>query len=99
MRQTMGEWCLTEDGVCQPDHLATYGVDLFGTLWRSCFTVFRCLTEGCTSPDGTPLLIHIMMSSWAGTAMVMLYTLVFLAVTFGLFNLILAVFVEHTMAS
>merc|ERR1712146_478329 len=31
--------------------------------------------------------------------MVMMYMIVFLAVTFGLFNLILAVFVEHTMAS
>lgn len=49
MQQTIGEWCLAENELCQSEHFADNSVVLVGALWRSCFTVFRCLTGGCTS--------------------------------------------------
>lgn len=100
IRQTLGRWCMNgRSELCHQDHLAEYGPLLFKTVPRACFTVFRCFTEGCASVDGTPLLTHIYENSWYGQVMVYVYILCFLAVTFGLFNLIMAVFVENTMES
>jgi len=95
----LGEWCKNGDDFCASAHLNIYGPKLFSSLSRSCFTAFRCLTEGCNSYDGTPLLLHVYEASWAGSAIVGFYVLAYLAVTFGLFNLILGVFVESTMES
>merc|ERR1719329_1797406 len=100
IRQTLGQWCMNgRSKLCSQEHLAEYGQQLFKTVPRACFTVFRCFTEGCASVDGTPLLTHIYENSWYGQVMVYVYILCFLAVTFGLFNLIMAVFVENTMES
>jgi len=64
-------------------HLIKYREILFGTLGRSMLTVFRCLTDGCSSVDGTPLPIY----SWEayGLIAVILYVVVILFVTFGNF--------------
>lgn len=100
IRQTLGKWCGDQASAptyCNDSHLTTFGTDLFGSVPESCFTVFRCLVDGCTSADGTPLLLHVMKLSWYGKLIVGIYVLVFLVVTFGLFNLIMAVFVEKTM--
>mmetsp|Transcript_51759 Transcript_51759/g.160531 ORF Transcript_51759/g.160531 Transcript_51759/m.160531 type:complete len:304 (+) Transcript_51759:3-914(+) len=59
------------------------------------FTVFRCFTDGCSSVDGTPLAPYF-YDTFGSTAIVC-YMLVVLFVTFGLFNLIMAVFVESTI--
>lgn len=103
-RSTLGEWCSVHLGraphrFCDQPHLLKFGSKLFSTLPRACFTAFRCLTEGCSSYDGTPLLVHIYDMSWVGTGIVFVYVVAYLAVTFGLFNLILGVFVESTMES
>jgi len=68
---------------------------LFGSIMRSMFTVFRCFTDGCSSLDGTPLLVHF----WAagGWIVILGYTLTLLFVTFGVFNIIAAVFVENAL--
>ena len=84
MRQTLGKWCLEEDPYCNNEHLIMNSEILFSFVPRSCFTIFRCLTEGCSSVDGTPLLIHIYDNGYFGAGMVILYMLVYLWVTFGL---------------
>jgi len=68
---------------------------MFGNVGRSMLTVFQCFTDGCTSAGGTPLLWHL----WDvyGVVLVVGYVCVFIFVTFGIFNLILAIFVENTL--
>merc|ERR1719329_1779733 len=97
MRQTLGRWCEDESDLCTSSHLLEYGEQLFSDVPRACFTIFRCFTEGCASVDGTPLLVHIYENNWTGPIIVGVYILAFLVVTFGLFNLIMAVFVENTV--
>eukprot|EP00928_Gymnodinium_smaydae_P035367 TRINITY_DN248_c0_g1_i2.p1 TRINITY_DN248_c0_g1~~TRINITY_DN248_c0_g1_i2.p1 ORF type:complete len:761 (-),score=153.61 TRINITY_DN248_c0_g1_i2:1491-3773(-) len=104
LRQTIGKWCDPEiagqfSSLCEHPTLQAYGAQLFSSVLRAAFTVFRCFTEGCAAPDGTPLMVHIFDNSWFGKLFVMIYMLSFLLVTFGLFNLIMAVFVENTMES
>jgi len=74
-----------------------YRTDLFSTVSRSMFTVFRCFVDGCAAPDGTPLMIYV-YNVYGWIAMFM-YVIVMFAVTFGLFNLIMAIFVENTLES
>merc|ERR1712032_1147383 len=59
------------------------------------FTTFRCLTDGCSSPDGTPLPVH--MQETHGWLFVCMYVFSVLFVLCGVFNLIAAVFVENTL--
>lgn len=72
-----------------------YSDDLFGTVPRSMFTVFRCLTDGCSSVDGTPLVVHMMEAY--GWHFMLSYSLAIVMLVFGLFNLFMAIFVENTM--
>merc|ERR1712032_1448126 len=63
-------------------------------------TVFRCLTDGCSSVDGTPLLIHVVnVEGVFSTIAIAVYVICTVFVIFGLFNLIMAIFVETTMAN
>merc|ERR1719428_101230 len=68
---------------------------LFSTVPRSMFTIFRCLTEGCADADGTPLLVKL--GELYGFQLLGGYVLVFVLVTYGLENLIVAVFIESTL--
>jgi len=70
-------------------------VQLFATVGRSMLTVFRCFVDGCSAQDGTPLAVHMYNTYGWWTAVI--YGMSMLFVTFGLFNLIMAVFVENTM--
>lgn len=101
LRQTIGQWCnmavMGDDVFCPNQHLQQHNEALFSTVGRSCFTVFRCFTEGCASVDGTPLMTHMFENGGSSTSLVMTYLLTYIIVTFGLFNLIAAVFVETTM--
>eukprot|EP00408_Alexandrium_pacificum_P065449 CAMPEP_0171172698 /NCGR_PEP_ID=MMETSP0790-20130122/9849_1 /TAXON_ID=2925 /ORGANISM="Alexandrium catenella, Strain OF101" /LENGTH=687 /DNA_ID=CAMNT_0011637555 /DNA_START=19 /DNA_END=2082 /DNA_ORIENTATION=- len=72
-----------------------YREELFSTVTRSMFTMFVCLTDGCTNYDGTPIS-HQLFDSY-GLPFFLAYTLAVVIVTFGLFNLIMAIFVENTM--
>lgn len=69
--------------------------ELFSTVDKSMFTVFRCLTDGCTNVDGTPLNQRLMEEY--GLLFMLVYCLLVVLITFGLFNLFMAIFVESTM--
>jgi hypothetical protein len=103
MRQTVGRWCALEGEErsvhCSSGHLAEFSKDLFSTVPRACFTVFRCFTEGCESVDGTPLLVHVLEASWPGTCLACIYSVVYMFVVFGVFNIITGVLVEKSIAS
>jgi hypothetical protein len=85
LRKTMGE------STTNP-----YAVrDSFESVPRSMFTLFRCFTDGCTAYDGTPLQVHLFQ--YYGAAFMFPYMLVFLFVTMGIFNLIMAIFIDNVM--
>jgi len=67
----------------------------FGSLSWSFFTLFRCFTEGCSAPDGTPLQVHLLEKS--GWVFMACYIALFMFATFGISNLIMALFIEHVM--
>lgn len=109
LTQTIGQestdlwpsYCEKLDGVyaerrcSSAQHLQQHHKELFGNVFRSMFTVFRCFTDGCSSVDGTPLVPYFY--NLYGTSIVMIYMVVMLFVIFGLFNLIMAIFVENTI--
>lgn len=64
----------------------------FSTVPGAMFTVFRCFTDGCSDEGGAPL--HEKMRQDYGGPFIVGYILIFLVVTFGIFNLIMAVFIE-----
>jgi len=104
LKQTIGSetWqgfqgCQAEPHVCaaSESYIRKHRSELFSTVFRSMFTVFRCFMDGCSASDGTPLMVHVQNSY--GPLTIIFYVLVVLFVTFGLFNLIMAIFVENTL--
>lgn len=69
----------------------------FGTLMDSMMTLFRCFTDGCTAYDGTPLQERLQRTY--GAVFFTGYILVFMLVTVGIFNLIMAIFIDNVMTS
>merc|ERR1711957_280374 len=67
----------------------------FSTMARSMLTLFRCLTDGCSAFDGTPLQSHL--HDMYGHIFVLGYYVIYLAVTIGIFNLIMAIFIEAVL--
>jgi len=65
------------------------------TMPAAMFTVFRCLTDGCAAYDGTPLQERI--RDEYGAPFLIAYILVFMFVTFGVFNLIMAIFIDNVV--
>jgi len=101
LRQTVGTEpaspvCDASEDSCSlsQDHMNKYRPQLFGSVPHSMLTAFRCFTDGCSSVDGTPLMVHLLQVY--GTWLVSIYVLCTVFVTFGLFNLIMAIFVEST---
>lgn len=70
----------------------------FSSMSNSMFTLFRCfVTDGCVSYDGTPLaekLRHQM-----GMPFFIMYILTTMIIYVGLFNLIMAVFIDNVLRS
>merc|ERR1712032_1494503 len=95
MRQITNDYkddiCNDPGVVCSrfDEHLSKYNEELFGTVFRSMFTVFRCFTDGCSSPDGTPLPVNFWNTH--GWIIVCCYTLSVCFVLFGVFNVMAAV--------
>merc|ERR1712154_139618 len=58
-------------------------------------TVFRCFTDGCSAFDGTPLQHHLHLKY--GLPVFVVYYILFLFVTIGIFNLIMAIFIERVL--
>jgi len=65
----------------------------FQTVPIAMFTSFRCFTDGCTTDDGEPL--HEKLRDRFGGLFMLAYILLFLFVTIGIFNLIMAVFIDN----
>lgn len=65
----------------------------FSTVPAAMFTSFRCFTDGCSAYDGTPLQERIRKE--VGGIWMTAYILVFLFITIGIFNLIMAVFIDN----
>jgi len=59
-------------------------------------TIFRCFIGDCSSREGTPL-IYMLMDVY-GAPIVLLWLTVMILVIFGLFNLIMAIYLENTLA-
>ncbi|CAK9036410.1 unnamed protein product [Durusdinium trenchii] len=59
----------------------------------SMFTLFRCFTDGCVDYEGKPLSekLHEIYGLW----FVIPYVFLFVGVTLGLFNLIMAIFIDN----
>merc|ERR1719162_1154828 len=62
----------------------------FRNVPTAMLTVFRCFTDGCSAFDGTPLQEKLWETY--GPLFALIYVLVMMLVTFGLFNLIMAIF-------
>mmetsp|Transcript_43864 Transcript_43864/g.80132 ORF Transcript_43864/g.80132 Transcript_43864/m.80132 type:complete len:664 (+) Transcript_43864:85-2076(+) len=70
--------------------------ELFKTVPRSMLTVFRCVTGDCNFSDGTPAVLDLI--DRYGIIWIPIYVAVMLIVTFGLFNLIVAIFVDTVLS-
>jgi len=92
MRQMVSSSGGCDKTIYLQDHECT---EMFATVYRSMFTVFRCITAECDTPDGVPL-VPILAHTY-GIWFTFPYVIVMCFVTFGLFNLIMAVFVERTL--
>eukprot|EP00928_Gymnodinium_smaydae_P024663 TRINITY_DN19893_c0_g3_i1.p1 TRINITY_DN19893_c0_g3~~TRINITY_DN19893_c0_g3_i1.p1 ORF type:complete len:737 (-),score=90.19 TRINITY_DN19893_c0_g3_i1:36-1925(-) len=66
-----------------------------GSLFRTSHTILRCFVGDCSYPDGLP--IEPCLTELFGPTFVVFYSLVYLFVLFGIFNMIAAVFVENTI--
>uniref|UniRef100_A0A7S1WEF6 Ion transport domain-containing protein n=1 Tax=Alexandrium catenella TaxID=2925 RepID=A0A7S1WEF6_ALECA len=71
--------------------------DAFGRLGHSMFMVFRCVTGDCTLANGIPVMA--MLTDEFGWVYAAVYVLVIMLVTFGIFNLIMATFVDNALST
>eukprot|EP00927_Polykrikos_kofoidii_P067925 TRINITY_DN6334_c0_g1_i1.p1 TRINITY_DN6334_c0_g1~~TRINITY_DN6334_c0_g1_i1.p1 ORF type:complete len:781 (+),score=106.51 TRINITY_DN6334_c0_g1_i1:83-2425(+) len=107
LRQTVGKIKSTSSGDdCRDEetctgsdisfaHVKEHNGSLFGSIPTSMFTVFRCLMDDCSSVDGTPLSVHL--HRMYGVSFLLPYWIISIFVSFGFFNLIMAVFVDTVM--
>jgi len=70
----------------------------FQTLPSAFFTSFRCLVASdCTDSSGRPIFVELTKAyGWHTGA---IYSIACVLITFGLFNVIVAIFVENTVAA
>jgi Ca2+-binding EF-hand superfamily protein len=61
------------------------------------FTVFRCFTDGCAAENGTPLLETLRYEH--GAAFLLPFVPIYMFVTFGVFNLIMAIFIDNVVST
>merc|ERR1719162_973152 len=69
----------------------------FSTMGAAMFTLFRCFTDGCTAYNGTPLQERLRME--IGIVWMLAYIMVILFVTIGIFNLIMAIFIDNVVTA
>merc|ERR1712048_917143 len=71
---------------------------LFSSVSLAFFTLFRCIAgNDCNNGDGKPLFVYLVASYGWGYSV--LYCFLIIAMTFGLFNVIVAIYVENTVAA
>lgn len=68
---------------------------LFRSVPSTMFTAFRCYSGECISEDGLP--VALLLADEFGLVFVLLYVAGYMLVTMGIFNVILAVYVDITM--
>eukprot|EP00928_Gymnodinium_smaydae_P030406 TRINITY_DN22628_c0_g8_i1.p1 TRINITY_DN22628_c0_g8~~TRINITY_DN22628_c0_g8_i1.p1 ORF type:complete len:337 (-),score=52.24 TRINITY_DN22628_c0_g8_i1:97-1035(-) len=89
LRETVGTY---DDAA---DHA---GVKEFTHLGPATFAVFRCVVAGdCTNEDGMPIIVLLQQRYGWGYAI--LYVCTLLGFNFGLVNVILAIYVENSVAA
>eukprot|EP00929_Paragymnodinium_shiwhaense_P101267 TRINITY_DN6421_c0_g5_i1.p1 TRINITY_DN6421_c0_g5~~TRINITY_DN6421_c0_g5_i1.p1 ORF type:complete len:864 (+),score=199.01 TRINITY_DN6421_c0_g5_i1:158-2749(+) len=69
----------------------------FSSLSAAMFSLFRCFTDGCVAYNGTPLQERLRFDY--GIVWMLSYILVFLFVTIGIFNLIMAIFIDNVVTA
>jgi len=69
--------------------------DFFSTVPRAMFTAFRCFLGDCSDGQGRPLTV--ILSRIYGFYFTIPYVASLVLVIFGIFNLIIAVYIEKTM--
>jgi len=69
--------------------------ELFSSVPRAVFTSFRCFVGDCTSANGKPIVK--LLSDRYGVVFVLAYFASMIFVTFGLFSLIMAIYIENTL--
>lgn len=67
----------------------------FESMTSSMNTIYMCFMDDCTASDGTPLQVHIYQDQ--GFIVAFASMLIMLFVTIGLFNLIMATFVDNVL--
>eukprot|EP00913_Durusdinium_trenchii_P016385 g15402.t1 len=72
-------------------------LDEFNNIPNSMFTLFRCFTDGCAAYDGAPLAERL--RSMYGTPFTVGYVCVTMLVAIGIFNMIMAIFLENATTS
>jgi len=86
-----------EDGSEKLELFEVQRRSLFGTVSKSMLTVFRCYMNDCISAEGRPLITMLVQAY--GVPFVFAYIFTFLIITFGLFNLITAIYIEQTLSA
>jgi len=66
----------------------------FGSVGHSMFTLFRCFTGDCTTNNGIPVS-YVLIERYGGITIVIYWVTVML-VTFGLFNVMIANFLQNS---
>eukprot|EP00928_Gymnodinium_smaydae_P030393 TRINITY_DN22628_c0_g1_i1.p1 TRINITY_DN22628_c0_g1~~TRINITY_DN22628_c0_g1_i1.p1 ORF type:complete len:425 (-),score=53.70 TRINITY_DN22628_c0_g1_i1:500-1774(-) len=82
----------------QPDAQDHAGIKEFTHVGSALFTVFRCVVAGdCSSENGTPIIV--LVAQRYGWGYGVLYVCTLLGFNFGLVNVILAIYVENSVAA
>lgn len=69
----------------------------FASVLSSMFTLFRCWTDGCVAYDGTPLPERLRREY--GPVVIVVHILMMMFVTVGVFNLVMAIFIDNVVTS
>eukprot|EP00930_Biecheleria_cincta_P056770 TRINITY_DN4282_c0_g1_i3.p1 TRINITY_DN4282_c0_g1~~TRINITY_DN4282_c0_g1_i3.p1 ORF type:complete len:695 (-),score=108.63 TRINITY_DN4282_c0_g1_i3:73-2082(-) len=69
----------------------------FDSVVAAMFTLFRCFTEGCVAYDGRPLTERLRKRY--GAAFLAPYFFLYMIIALGVFNLVMAVFLDNVMDS
>lgn len=69
----------------------------FGTLAASMFMVFRCTVGDCSYSNGTPAIMGLVQNQ--GEFCAIIYIFCVMVTEFGIFNLIMATFVDNALAT
>jgi len=74
------------------------GGQAFRSVSVAFFTVFRCLVAGdCTTEGGRP--VFVLVSATHGWFLAVIYCLVTMLMTFGFYNVIMAIYIENILAA